>query len=102
LGGSSARVGYSNGAGTSFELAGSGVNGAFLDSNLSTGLIYNSLNSDVDGRYVFSARNGQVIGGAEPIPEPLTILGSGMAVGLGALMKRKSAQKLKQSAKQAV
>lgn len=40
-GGASARVGYSNGTGnpgTFFELAGSGVPGAFLDSNLQTGL----------------------------------------------------------------
>ncbi len=40
-GGASARVGYSNGTGapgTFFELPGSGVPGAFLDSNLETGL----------------------------------------------------------------
>ncbi len=40
-GGSAARVGYSNGsgiAGTFFELPGSGIPGAFLDSNLQTGL----------------------------------------------------------------
>lgn len=61
LGGSSARVGFSNGtgaAGTSLELGGSAVNGAFLDSNLDTGLIYNSRNSAVPGRYLFSMRNG--------------------------------------------
>ncbi len=43
LGGSSARVGFSNGTGqpgTFFELPGSGVNGAFLDSNPQTGLIH--------------------------------------------------------------
>src|SRR5262249_22031267 len=43
-GGASARVGFSNGSGqpgTFFELAGSGVSGAFLDSNPSTGLIHN-------------------------------------------------------------
>ncbi|HEY3839607.1 MAG TPA: nidogen-like domain-containing protein, partial [Bryobacteraceae bacterium] len=61
LGGSSARVGFSNGSGvigTSFELPGSGVPGAFLDSNPSTGLIYNSLNSSQAGQYVFQVRNG--------------------------------------------
>jgi hypothetical protein len=70
LGGSSARAGFSNGTGnpgTSFELPGSAVNGAFLDTNLVTGLIHNSLNSDVDGRYLFSARNGNVI---VEMPEP--------------------------------
>ena len=63
LGGSSARAGFSNGtgdAGTFFELPGSAVNGAFLDSNTDTGLIYNSLNSNVPGRYVFQVRSGQV------------------------------------------
>lgn len=62
LGGNSVRVGYSNGtgaAGTFFELPGSAVNGAFLDTNLVTGLIYNSLNSGGQlGRYVFSVRAG--------------------------------------------
>ena len=63
LGGDSARVGFSNGTGntgTFFELPGSAINGAFLDSNLSTGLIHNSLNSDVLGRYVFEAREGSI------------------------------------------
>jgi cysteine-rich repeat protein len=61
LGGASARAGYSNGTGapgTSFELAGSAINGALLDSNPTTGLIYNSLNSTQSGRYVFNVRNG--------------------------------------------
>jgi len=62
LGGNSVRVGYSNGtgaAGTFFELPGSAVNGAFLDTNLVTGLISNSLNSGGQlGRYVFSVRGG--------------------------------------------
>ncbi|MCK4625594.1 MAG: VPLPA-CTERM sorting domain-containing protein, partial [Phycisphaerae bacterium] len=74
LGGYSARAGYSNGTGdpgTFLELYGSAINGAFLDTNSCTGLIYNSLNSTVDGRYVFEVRNGQV---QLPIPEPLTML----------------------------
>ena len=41
LGGKSARVGISNGSNRTVELAGSGVNGALLDSSSSTGLIYN-------------------------------------------------------------
>ncbi len=69
LGGSSARAGYTDGTGpqgTSFELPGSGVNGAFLDSKTTTGLIYNSLDSTVAGRYVFSFRNGVVVPGNRP------------------------------------
>ncbi len=68
LGGSSARVGYSNGQGTSFELPGSAVNGAFLDGGpADTRLIGNRRNSDLDGRYVFEVRNGEV---QPPDPEP--------------------------------
>jgi hypothetical protein len=55
LGGTPARVGYSNGSGrpgTSFQLPGSGVPGSFLDSS-PTPLVSNSLNSGVPGRYVF-------------------------------------------------
>ena len=64
LGGFSARAGFSNGTGdpgTSFELPGSAVNGAFLDSNPSGGLIHNSLNSTQPGRYVFQVRNGIIV-----------------------------------------
>jgi hypothetical protein len=60
LGGSSARVGYSNGnSGTpvSLELPGSAVNGAFLDAN-PAGLIHDSRNSLQLGRYIFPVRNG--------------------------------------------
>lgn len=61
LGGSTARVGFSNGSTTSFELPGSAVPGAFLDSGpAATSLVQNSLNSGVLGRYVFEARNGSV------------------------------------------
>ncbi len=68
LGGNSARVGFANGtmaAGTFFELAGSAVNGAFLDSNIATGLTNNSRNSGLIGRYLFTARNGGI-----PTPTP--------------------------------
>jgi Nidogen-like len=57
LGGSCARVGYSNGTSTSFELPGSAVCGSFVDSNPS-GLIHGSLNSTQPGRYIFAVRNG--------------------------------------------
>ena len=63
LGGNSARAGFSNGTGstgTFFELTGSAVNNAFLDTGANA-LISNSLNSPVAGRYVFSARNGSVL-----------------------------------------
>jgi len=62
FGGYSARAGFSNGSGeegTYFEFPGSGVPGAFLDSNYQTGLIHGSRNSNVAGRYVFMVRGGQ-------------------------------------------
>ena len=66
LGGTSARVGYSDGSGnpgTFFELAGSAVNGAFLDTGpAATSLIQNSIpqNTLPLGRYLFEVREGQV------------------------------------------
>ena len=65
LGGVAARAGFSNGTGvpgTFFELPGSGLPGAFLDTNLESGLIHTSLNADRPGRYVFRVRSG--------VPEP--------------------------------
>jgi hypothetical protein len=94
LGGSSARVGWSNGtgdAGTFFELSGSAVNGAFLDSNLTDGLIHNSLNSSVDGRYIFSARSGIIDPrGNSAVPEPSTLLllGCGL-LGMAGINRKK-------------
>jgi hypothetical protein len=63
LGGSSARVGYSNGTGapgTFFELQGSGVNGAFLDGGINA-LVSNRLLASTPGRYHFFVRSGQVV-----------------------------------------
>jgi hypothetical protein len=88
LGGSPARVGWSNGAANTFELTGSASSTALLDSNCdaggSTGLICHSLNSDVLGRYLFSVRNGQVIDDTPsddtpsvPLPGTLMLLGAG-------------------------
>ncbi len=63
LGGSPARVGYSNGSSASFELPGSATAGAFLDSNANTGLIHNNVGAALqDGRYVFPVRNGAATG----------------------------------------
>ena len=52
------RAGFSDGI-TDYELPNSGVNGAFLDTNTVTGLINNSLNTPVLGRYLFFFRDGQ-------------------------------------------
>jgi hypothetical protein len=60
-GGSAPRVGYSNGTGltgTFFELPGSGVPGAFLDSNLDTGLRH-------QGRLRFVVRSGMPVTAAD-------------------------------------
>ncbi len=63
LGGFSARAGFSSGTaapGTSTELQGSGVNGAFLDSS-STGLIHGSQGSPVNGRFILEVRANGVV-----------------------------------------
>jgi hypothetical protein len=63
LGGSSARVGYSNGTGlpgTFFELPGSGVNGAFLDGGPMQ--LRSVSNGGTAGRLDFMVRGGRVVG----------------------------------------
>lgn len=64
LGGNSARVGFSNGSNKNVELQPNNgttpINGALLDTNTTTGLIYNRQNSLVTGRYRFQVRNGDV------------------------------------------
>ncbi|MBI1913989.1 MAG: hypothetical protein HYS12_04535 [Planctomycetes bacterium] len=73
LGGSSARVGFSNGTGTTgtfFELPGSGVNGAFLDGGPQA-LINTSLMSGTPGRLHFLVRNGQVVTAPQMMMPPM-------------------------------
>jgi hypothetical protein len=97
LGGTSAGFGFTDASGLSaFELAGSGVAGAFLDSSL-TGLIYGS-NVGTAGRYVFEVRSGGVSAFASPapsltaIPEPATV-GFGLALlGFCAMSRRHTVQ----------
>lgn len=93
LGGDSARIGYSNGtgaAGSFFELAGSGVNGAFLDAGpLSTRLIANMLNSNVAGRYVFNVRSG-VVTPEIPIPAAGVLMLTALAGAAAARRKSRS------------
>jgi hypothetical protein len=78
LDGLSARVGFSNGTGApgeSFELPGSGVPGTFIDGG-SYALVDHSLNSNVAGRYIFNARNGDITVVPEPGTSVLLITGS--------------------------
>jgi len=73
LGGSPARMGWSSGGvtPTSFEQPGSGVAGAFLDANATTGLIHNRLNTSQNGRYIFTVRGGVVVEPTfTPTPSP--------------------------------
>jgi len=53
-----ARAGYASANGSTFEMNGSAVPRALLDTNLTTGLIYQDFNSTVPGRYVFQFTNG--------------------------------------------
>ena len=59
---SPARAGYASASGLTFELNGSAVPHALLDTNLVTGLIYTNFNSSVLGKYVFQFHNGIPLG----------------------------------------
>ncbi len=89
LGGTSASVGYTNGnAAQTYVLPGSMIPGSFLDSNMNTGLIHNSLNSNVLGRYIFQVRNGNVINTNVPEPGVLSML-MGMGIPFSFLLRRR-------------
>jgi hypothetical protein len=59
-GGYPARTGFASSSGSTFEISGSSIPGAFLDSNPTTGLILhtNAYSGNVLGRYVFQFHNG--------------------------------------------
>lgn len=87
FGGNSARAGWSNGTTSSFELAGSAVNGALLNSG-GNALVSHSLNSTIDGQYNFQVRNGAVIPSV-PEPETYAMLLAGLGL-MGAVARRRA------------
>jgi hypothetical protein len=90
LGGSPARIGYSNGNSLdpngSFELPGSAVSGAFLNSNPS-GLIFGSRGSNQRGRYIFPVRSGQAPSGHAVSGQVTGPDGSALAAAIVALCR---------------
>jgi hypothetical protein len=68
LGGSSARVGFSNGSTRGFEIVNSALPGAFLDSNTTTGLTRVSRGTTQLGRQIFAVRGGNPGSGTAATP----------------------------------
>jgi MYXO-CTERM domain-containing protein len=85
LGGTCAVAGFSNGAGTSVEVPGSGVCGALIDGGAYQ--LMTATNDGVAGQYLFQVRNGAGAPGAVPAPGALGLLG----LGLIAMVRRRRA-----------
>jgi hypothetical protein len=88
LGGSCARAGWTNGSTESYELPGSATCGEFLNGGAHD-LPENSLNSTVDGRYVWNVRNGEIVDNVVPEPISIALVGTGLA-GIGAARRRRN------------
>lgn len=58
------------------------------DSNLSIDML-RPINPEADTNYIVSGLTLENLGSTEPVPEPLTILGTVAALGMGTAMKRK-------------
>ncbi len=89
MGGVPAHAGYTNGAGSYFEFAGSGVSGAFLDGGPAATSLINNSNIGVDGRYLFQVRSG-VVTPPPSVPDAASTLGLfGLAFTALLLLKRR-------------
>lgn len=59
IGGTAARAGYTDGLGDAYQLPGSGIDNAFLNSDWSSnGLVHDDRGSSQLGRYIFAVRSG--------------------------------------------
>lgn len=88
FGGTPAAVGYTAGDRINFfEFTGSRVTRTFEDSNARSGLIHNSLNSNILGQYNFQVREGVVVPGV-PEPETYALMMLGLA-SIGVALRRR-------------